>query len=253
MKLAGALIRLYPKSFRDRWADELRLEAEAAGVRGLPDLAAGALSQWLHPALWPATRPDQRYGRATASLTAVTLATWLLAYLTGEQDQTAILHGLNFAAYLMVFAIVLSSPWPKRTVAALTTLARRGLARLAIPLLAGAAVVVIANTTTGPATPAVRDLLPAVWWVSLLALALQVPRVITDVCEQAVRPAGRTRLCTSIDLMTAANLAISATILVRAASSRHFLSAATAVVIAALTIPALFTRRDLTSLREPTG
>ncbi|TDU87828.1 hypothetical protein EV138_1358 [Kribbella voronezhensis] len=249
MKLAGALIRLYPKSFRDRWEDELRLEAHAAGARGLPDLAAGAVSQWLHPALWPATRPDQRYGRATASLTAVTLGTWLLAYLTGEQDKTAIPHGLDAAAYLMVFAIVLSSPWPKLTGAALTTLARRGLARLALPLLVGAAVVVIAKTTAGPVTYPARQLLPAMWWASLLAFAVQAPRVITDVCEHAARPAGPARLRTSIDLVTAANLAIAATILARAASSRHFLPAATAVMIAVLTIPALFTRRDLSSLR----
>jgi hypothetical protein len=250
MKIAAALIRLYPKSFRDRWADELRLEADAAGVQGLPDLAAGAVSQWLHPTLWPATRAEQRYSRAAATLTAAAMATWLLAYLTGEQDQTAVPHGLDFAAYLMVFAIALIAPRPRRSVAAITTFLRRGSARLAVPFVLGTAVVVLANTT---AVPPARQLLLAIWWISLVVFAFQAPRVITDVCEHTVQPAGPTRLRTSIHLLTVANLAISATILTRAASVHHLLPVATAILIAGLTIPVLITRRDLGSLCGPIG
>jgi hypothetical protein len=145
----------------------------------------------------------------------------------------------------MVFAIALISPLPKHLAAAAAALVRRGLVRLATPVLLGTIVVVTANA--GPGAMPARHLLTAAWWTALLTTAIQAPRFITDLGDDAVQPAGPTRLRASIYLLTAANLAISVVFLARTATTHHLLPAVTAALIAALVIPLLTTRRDLGS------
>ncbi|MEV0822791.1 hypothetical protein [Nonomuraea rubra] len=76
--VAGAVLRLYPKAWRDRYGEEVAdlIAARPARLRTVTDLAAGAADAWLHHRRIPGARP-LRVPLSAVLVTGV-YALWLL-------------------------------------------------------------------------------------------------------------------------------------------------------------------------------
>ncbi|AEV84179.1 hypothetical protein ACWT_3156 [Actinoplanes sp. SE50] len=245
---ARGLVRCYPRPMRDRWGSGLEDEVRAGGWRTVPNLLAGAAAMWLHPVLWPAGSPLQRRSRATVTVFLLAGVAWLLGHLLAEEDSLlprSLAHArpLLLSDLLISAALLLAAPFPRRTAAALRQLLAYVVRRLAVPTLAGLAIVCVANTAGLAVPPAVRHLALGVWWATLLAGVVQTCRLIADLGEATTTAP---RLSYGLWTLTAALAAGSATVLAAAPhSARPLTTAVLGVTMLLLTVPALLTLRDL--------
>lgn len=214
MTMTGALLRLYPGAFRERWGDDLRAEAEGAGWRSWPNLIAGALDMWLHPAVWPASWPAQRASRSSAMAMLVTIACWLVAHFTTEAGARGYTIALNVAATMLIIGLALLAPLPRPR--ALGPLLGRSLRRLALPVLLAAAAVIAANTTSAP-TEWLRVLVLAAWWGSWVLGVIAGCRIIAGLGPDLVLPPGERRTRLGIAVLTAASVTAAGAVAVFAA------------------------------------
>jgi hypothetical protein len=220
------VLRLHPRAFRERWGGEVLVEAEGTGWRTVPGLAISAAGQWLHPALWPADRTEQRLRRAAAALAAVTLTTWLLAYVAVERQQAPArgLTGdrtLDLCAWLMLAGLALLAPLPRPNGAALLAVARRAAVRLRVPVALGAIVALGIGLGGDPLTAWLRVALLGLWWAALVSAAAWAPRILTDLGPQISVAAGPLRLRVAAWLLATANLLTAAIVLGRAVTAGH--------------------------------
>lgn len=208
MTVPAALLRLYPSAFRDRWGDDLRADAEAAGWRSWPNLLTGAFDMWLHPAIWPAAWPAQRNSRAAAMAILVTVACWLVAHLTIEPGAHAYALVLNGCAVLLALGLALLAPVPR--LAAVLALVLRSVRMLAAPALLAAAVVVIVHAALPfPHLPVLLT-----WWGSWALATVQGCRIVAGLGPDLVLPPTLARTRLGIAVLTGSSAAAAGAIVV---------------------------------------
>jgi hypothetical protein len=203
MTVTAALLRLYPGAFRDRWGEDLRAEAEAAGRRCWPNLIAGALDMWLHPATWPVGWPAQRASRCAAMAMLVTIAAWLVAHFTTESGPPGYALAVHGSATLLLLGLVLLAPVPRPR--ALAPLLAHSLRRLAFPVLLATTAVIAANSTSVP-TAWLRVPVLAAWWGSWALGVIGGCRIVAGLGPDLVLPPGPRRTRLGIAVLTGASI-----------------------------------------------
>src|SRR5438094_328991 len=170
MNVPALLVRLYPPGIRECWGSEIAHEAHLAGPRSWSDTAIGGAKLWLHPSDWPETTIGQTDRvLATALVTVVTMAT-LLVRAAGPAQLTARLHQPVTSAWLapILVGLALSTPLPPLRWTAFGRLVGTAARTLSAPVLALAALVVIANSgLTAHPTGFVDVLLTGYYWLTL--------------------------------------------------------------------------------------
>ncbi|GAB7183836.1 hypothetical protein ATKI12_3667 [Kitasatospora sp. Ki12] len=252
-----SLVRLYPEAFRERWGSMVEDEARGAGWKSWPNLVAGIVDMWLHPAHWPADSPAQRQRRVATMGITVALTAWFLSHLAAEQAaplpadglREGVMHGCTT---LLLLGITLVAPRPRPTLRATTTLLGWALRRLAVPTLLGTAVVVLVHggVDADASPPTLRTAVLAAWWISLGLGAVQIPRIFTGVGADTVVPPGTGRLRAGVRTLAAASATGGATILGLsvAGAGLHPLGAAIGLGLLLLTAVCAGTLRDLRDL-----
>lgn len=216
MSMTGALLRLYPGAFRERWGEDLRAEAEGAGWRSWPGLVAGALDMWLHPAIWPVGWPAQRGSRSSAMAMLVTIACWLVAHFTTEAGAPGYATALNAAAVPLIIGLMLLAPLPRPY--ALGPLLGRSIRQLAIPVSLAAIAVVAAHSVADPPEWA-RVLVLGAWWGSWALGVVGGCRIVAGLGPDLVVPSGARRTRLGIAVLTGASIVAAGTVVVFV--SRH--------------------------------
>jgi hypothetical protein len=194
--MTSVLVRLYPSAFRDQWGTALAEDAAAQGWRSAPNLVAGLVDMWLHPAIWPTAWRGQRGGRVAAMAAMITMASWLVAHLA-----TAHPHVLNGCAATLAVGLLLVAPLPRLKPRALLAIAGRSLRLFAGPVLLGAVVVIVVNNDI---TVLPRVVLLAGWWGAWLLALVQGGRLIASLGPDVVRPPGPWRIRIGIVALAAA-------------------------------------------------
>jgi hypothetical protein len=206
---AQRLVRMYPRSFRERWGDSLESEVEGTGWGSWPGLAAHVALMWLHPAIWPADSRAQRRQRAATMAITIAAACWYLTYAAAELGTpVARTWPMTACTALMLLGLVLVAPRPRLTLGAVRTALRRAAGRFAAPAILGAVVVTAVHAEVYTAAPGVlRPVLLSGWWTVLALAAVRSCRIVADLGAEATVPPkpGRLRL----GLLT---LAVSATV-----------------------------------------
>ncbi|MFG2918836.1 hypothetical protein ACGF0D_38870 [Kitasatospora sp. NPDC048298] len=255
--VARSLVRLYPDAFRERWGSMVEDEARGAGWKSWPNLTAGIVDMWLHPALWPADSPTQRHRRVATMGITVALAAWFLSHLAAEQAspqptdgvRNGVMHGCTT---LLLLGIALVAPRPRPTPSAALTLLGWALRRLAVPTVLGAAVVVLVHggVDADASPPTLRTAVLAAWWIALGLGAIQIPRIFTGIGADAVVPPGTGRLRVGVWTLAAASATGGATILGVSITGDSFqlLGAGIGVGLLLLTGVCAGTLRDLRDL-----
>jgi hypothetical protein len=251
MSITRRLVGLYPRPFRDRWGPALESEASTTGWRSSPNLALTLVGMWLHPVIWPAASTAQRRVRAAYLIFTVSAIGWLIGHaaleMTGAVPRS-LAHSwiLNCCDVLMILGLTLVLPVPRLRYGPLLKLAIR---RLALPVLLGALVVIVANDpTASSASPSFRWTVVGCWWLALAAGLVQAIRVITSF--DAVRAPGPLRLRFGLWIATL-GLALSGAIIFTSALTvgrDKLLGAAAAAAILTLAVAATGTVRDLADL-----
>jgi hypothetical protein len=207
MSWAARFVRLYPASLRSRWGAGLEDEAGAAGWRRLPNLLVGAVDMWVHPVVWPADSGAQRRSRAAALVFVVGLSGWLLGHIAVEDSLLPVnvvqSWAANLSDLLVLAGLVLVVPLPRLSGRAMVRLGAQALRRLAVPVIIGGAVFVIANTST-ELSPALRVTSLIGWWLALVLGAVQVCIVVAGLDLDDVVAPRRGRLWWGIGLVAAA-------------------------------------------------
>ena len=212
----AVLLRLYPAAFRERWGEDLRAEAESAGLRSWPNLVAGAADMWLHPAMWPTAWPAQRNSRAAAMAVLITVACWLVAHLTTEPGSPGYAIALNGCGVLLAIGLVLLAPLPR--IRALGALLVRSTRMLAAPVLLAAVVVLVANSPLDPVgQPVLRLLVLLGWWGSWVLGVVAGCRIIAGLGPDLVAPPALSRTRLGVAVLTGASATAAGTIAVFAA------------------------------------
>ncbi|MGW2254955.1 hypothetical protein ACWCXH_32945 [Kitasatospora sp. NPDC001660] len=253
--VSRSLVRLYPDAFRERWGSMVEDEARGAGWKSWPNLIAGIVDMWLHPALWPADSPVQRQRRVATMGITVALAAWFLGHLAAEQAgplpgdgvRNEVMHGCTT---LLLLGIALVAPRPRPTPGAAITLLGWAVRRLAAPTLLGTAVVILVHSgiDADASPPSLRTALLAAWWIALGLGAIQIPRIFTGVGADAVVPPGTGRLRTGVWTLAGASATGGSTILGVSLNGFHILGAGTGVGLLLLTGVCAGTLRDLRDL-----
>ncbi|WP_433042874.1 hypothetical protein [Dactylosporangium sp. CS-033363] len=225
MSAPEVIVALYPPAVRDRWGDELGREIAERGVRSWADAIAGAARLWLHPSDWPETAAGQTRRVLAAALFAVTAAVALLLRASAPIAVwwlAPIVAGALLAAPLAPFG---------RTVAVT-------LRTLAAPALAGAAMVLLANSglVEHPAG-ALGVALLAYYWATLAFVALRLCALAARLLRIGTAPSRR-RLRAAL-LLVGAGTAL--------AAGQSMLGGAllTTAALALLALVALHTGQDL--------
>ncbi len=124
-----------------------------------------------------------------------------------------------------------------------------GVRRLAVPAILGLAIATWANTGAAEPAPAVRHLLLGVWWLSLLAGAIGVCRLVADLGENAaMAPHGR-RLAGGLwSIVAAMTIGATAVLVAVGHARRPVATGALGVVLLLLAGFAVLTLRDLDDL-----
>ncbi|MEU6970810.1 hypothetical protein AB0A71_24325 [Kitasatospora aureofaciens] len=252
-----SLVRLYPDAFRERWGAMVEDEARGAGWKSWPNLIAGIVDMWLHPAHWPADSPAQRQRRVATMGITVALAAWFLSHLAAEQAgplpadgvREQVTHGCTT---LLLLGIALVAPRPRPTLRAAITLLGWALRRLAIPTLLGTTVVVLVHGgfDADASPPTLRTAVLAAWWITLGLGAIQIPRIFTGVGADAVVPPGTGRLRVGVWTLAGASAPGGATILGLSLTGAGFhpLGAGIGAGLLLLTAVCAGTLRDLRDL-----
>ncbi|MEU4115705.1 hypothetical protein AB0F71_14550 [Kitasatospora sp. NPDC028055] len=252
-----SLVRLYPDAFRERWGSMVEDEARGAGWKSWPNLIAGIVDMWLHPAHWPADSPAQRQRRVATMGITVALAAWFLSHLAAEQAgplpadavREQVTHGCTA---LLLLGVALVAPRPRPTLRATVTLLGWALRRLAVPTLLGTTVVVLVHggVDADASPPTLRTAVLAAWWISLGLGAIQIPRIFTGVGADAVVPPGTDRLRAGVWTLAGASATGGATILGLSLTGAGFhpLGVGIGVGLLLLTAVCAGTLRDLRDL-----
>jgi hypothetical protein len=236
MSISGALLRLYPAAFRERWGEDLRAEADRAGWRSWPNLVTGALDMWLHPAIWPTSWPAQRNSRTAAMAILVTTACWLVAHLTTEPGSHAYTAARNACALVLAAGLALLAPLPR--IRALGTLFLRSARMFAGPVLLGAAAVLAQHIAPHP-------LVLIAWWAGWALALIQGSRVVARLGPDVVIPPSLSRTRLGVAVLTGASAGAAGTIVVFAALHPAPLTALLAVAAAVSAIASATAGRDL--------
>lgn len=208
MSISGALLRLYPAAFRERWGEDLRAEADRAGWRAWPNLITGALDMWLHPAIWPTAWPAQRNSRTAAMAILVTTACWLVAHLTTEPGPHGYTTARNICALVLATGLALLVPLPR--LRALGTLLARSARMLAGPVVLGVAAVLAQDIAPHP-------LVLIAWWAGWALALIQGSRVVARLGPDLVIPPSLPRTRLGVAVLTGASAGAAGTIVVFAA------------------------------------
>ncbi|GAB2725546.1 hypothetical protein [Kitasatospora kifunensis] len=255
--VARSLVRLYPDAFRERWGSLAEDEARGAGWKSWPNLIAGIVDMWLHPAVWPADSPAQRQRRVATMGITVALAAWFLGHLAAEQAgplpadglRNGVMHGCTT---LLLLGIALVAPRPRPTLGAAITLLGWAVRRLAAPTLLGTAAVVLVHSgvSANASPPTLCTAVLAAWWIALGLGAIQIPRIFTGVGADAVVPPGTGRLRAGVWTLAGASATGGATIFGASvtADGFHLLGAAIGASLLLLTAVCAGTLRDLRDL-----
>lgn len=236
MSVSGALLRLYPAPFRERWGEDLRGEADRAGWRSWPNLVTGALDLWLHPAIWPTAWPAQRNSRTAAMAILVTTACWLLAHLTTGPGPHAYTTARNVCAVLLAAGLTLLTPVPRPR--ALGRLLVRAGRMLAAPVLLGTAAVLARNVVPHP-------IVLVAWWASWALVLIQGSRVVAGLGPDVVIPPSLPRTRLGVAVLTGAAAGAAGTIVVFAALDPAPLPALLGLAAAGSAIASATAGRDL--------
>ncbi|WAL63842.1 hypothetical protein ORV05_22965 [Amycolatopsis cynarae] len=148
MNVPELLVRLYPPAIRQCWGSEIAHEARLAGPRSWFDTAAGAVKLWLSPSDWPETIAGQTSRvLATALVAVITTAAGLLRAADPTPLTAPVDHPAASVWLLPVVAgLALSAPVPSLRPAVFTRLAAVAARTLTLPVLAVAALFVIAHS-----------------------------------------------------------------------------------------------------------
>ena len=208
MSPSAVLVRLYPAAFRERWGEDLRAEAEHAGWRCWPNLVTGALTMWLHPAIWPSASPAQRNSRTAAMAILVTTACWLVAHLTTEPGSHAYTVARDACALALAAGLALLAPVPR--VRGLGRLLVRSLRLLAAPVLLGGAAVLAQHIAPHP-------VVLVAWWGGWGLVLIQGARGVAGLGPDVVVPPSSARTRLGVAVLTGASAGAAGTIAVFAA------------------------------------
>lgn len=248
------MVRLYPRSFRERWGSSIEEDSQVTGWRSVPSLLTGALDMWLHPAVWPASTPAQRQRRALVLTVAVACAAWLVMHALTELDDP-IGRGmrdpgtLRFWSALLALGLVLVLPRPRLDRAVLAVAARTFLVGLAPALVMATVVVFAANGGVADvAHSELRPVLLTLWWVSLGLAAIGACRAFAAVTA-VLAPAGPGRARAGLTCLIGSTVLSTVTV-IRAAAG-HATSVGAILSVGALLAGGavlVFTLRDLNTL-----
>ncbi|MFJ9368328.1 hypothetical protein ACIRRA_28425 [Nocardia sp. NPDC101769] len=248
-----ALIRLYPKPCRDRWGEELREAVHATGFRSWPNILAGAIDMWLHPAIWPTRYGSQRRARAAAMAIAVSGDGWFIANLTTDDETSRFLPILQACGIGLALGLLLVAPRPLLDRAEIGVLFRRGARALTLPALLIAGVVFLVHAGTNvPALPALRIVVLGIWWGAWLLLAANGCRMLANLGPDIVVAPTRRRSIAGIAVLTGTSAISAAVLLVFAVTGTEFdaVAAGGGVVLLALGTTLTTTIRELPSLTD---
>ncbi|WP_155128368.1 hypothetical protein [[Actinomadura] parvosata] len=120
--VAGAVLRLYPKAWRERYGEEVAdlVAARPVRARTVADLAMGAADAWLHRRRIPGARPLRL--PLWAILVAGSYALWLLwdpavseparlSFASAHASEAGWLFRTATSCFTMAAAMALLSPW----------------------------------------------------------------------------------------------------------------------------------------------
>lgn len=206
MNMARGLVRLYPSPFRDQWGAALAEDAAAQGWRSVPNLVAGLVDMWLHPAIWPVGWRGQRGGRVAAMAVMITVASWLIAHLATTHP-----HALNVCAGMLALGLLLVAPLPRPKPRALLAITSRAVRLFAVPVLLGAVVVIAVNNDIDVLP---RAVLLAGWWGAWLLALIQGGRLIANLGPDMVRPPRPLRIWLGIIALAGAAITAGVAVLV---------------------------------------
>lgn len=246
MSVATVLVGIYPAPVRRLWGDELRDQLAESGPRSWVDAVVAAAGLWLHPALWPETRPGERRRVLAVFAMSMTMATALVVRATGTPVTAAGIPALDAVWPVVLLAGVLgAAPLPRLSPGALRRLIVVGVRTLSTPAVAGLAIVGLANSpydryAAGPLDP----VFVTAYWLTLV-LAAHRACVLIGRTAGLADPPGPQRIRASLTLIgTGIALAV-ADLLVGLARSSGSGSLSAAGVLAALAVIVLITGRDL--------
>jgi len=250
MNVVDRLVRLYPQPFQAQWGAEIR--ASTIRAHDVPGLAFGVLDMWLHPAVWPADTRQRRLNRVCVAAVALAMATWLLSHLLVETDGHLVADatreaGLATSAVAIAVGAVLVAPWPRGDAAMLRWLAAQSVKRLTIPAAVAAGAGLFAHTSaSAPMALGVATLV--CWYLAIAGGLFQTCRILATMDPARSRVPSTARVHAGMALLTTATAATAAMVLSFAATTRTevALPAVAGVALAALTLLAVSTTRDLT-------
>jgi hypothetical protein len=195
MTVAAFLTSLYPPAVRDRWGADLRGEIAASGIRSWPDTITQLVHLWLHPGDWPESFAGQTRRVVTVAIFVIAAAAGLLLRTVAPSPAlTASLHHPATSLWVipLAAAVLLAMPVPQPGRDSFRRLLTETALTLALPGVAGAAVVAIAwsgaaDAVAGPADAA----LTAFYWLTLGFIAFRLCVCIARVMRCVESPSRR--------------------------------------------------------------
>jgi hypothetical protein len=213
------LVGLYPSAFRREWGSDVEIEARAAGWRCWPNLLLGAVGLWLHPTVWPARSQVERRSRAADLAVAVTVCVWFLVHAATELDDPLNRWApgsvaITGCAGLILLGLVLITPRPVVTVAAVIMVMRCAARQFAVPAGLGLGVVfsVHGGVHDVESSP-LRPLLIAAWWFTLALGSVGVCRTFAGLDPDLVVPPSELRLWLGLAVLACAAILAGLTLL----------------------------------------
>lgn len=195
MTVATLLVRLYPPAIRQRWGADLEHDVDSAGPTSWLDTALGAARLWLHPSDWPAAASEQTTRVLVTALAVVTAISAMLLRAVGSVAPTARLDHVMPSVWLapVLIGLALASPLPllrRYTLGRLTGTAARA---LVAPMLALAALVLLAHSGLIDDHPAGVSHLVLVgyYWATLCFAGVRLCLLVARVGRFLVMPSLR--------------------------------------------------------------
>ncbi len=195
MSMAEILSGLYPPAIRERWGEDISREVSTAGVRAWPNTLVGAVRLWLHPSDWPETATGQTRRVLTVALFAVTATTALVLRANASSATlTADLHRPLASAWLalLLLAVVLAAPLPVPRVHLLRGLVAVAVRALAAPVVALAALLLLAWSGVPDRATGLGDVvLAGYYWLTLGFVAQRLCLLVARVAAMVTLPTTR--------------------------------------------------------------
>lgn len=247
MNVAAFIVTLYPTPVRRRWGTELQDQIAQAGPRSWSDAILAAATLWLHPALWPETKPGEKRHLMATFAVAITVVTSLTMRATGPQGPGGGSRILGPAwMVLVLLGMLAAAPIPRLNMAALGRLASVTARTLTLPLVAGAAIILLANSQlVDHAKGAAHAALVTSYWLMLIFAGERACALVGKTADFA-DPPGHRRIRLALTLIGAGlSLAAAQTIVAlwRASDDVSGFIAASALI--ALVAALITTGRDL--------